>query len=76
MDARKKNSVEKVIELSVSERILAVEAIWDSIVEEPESVPITNAQKDELDHRLITKPKKVDLADWQQVKGRIQKIKK
>ena len=76
MGARKKNSVEKVIELSIAERILAVEAIWDSIIEEPESVPTTNAQKDELNHRLKVTSKGTDLAEWKQVKSRVQKQKK
>jgi putative addiction module component (TIGR02574 family) len=36
----------------LSERILLVEDIWDSIAKVPESVPLTPAQREELDRRL------------------------
>jgi len=36
----------------VPERIQLVEDIWDSIAEVPESVPLTDEQKAELDRRL------------------------
>ncbi|MCO5062094.1 MAG: addiction module protein [Kiritimatiellae bacterium] len=38
--------------MSVPERIQLVEDIWDSIVEVPEQVELTPAQKAELDRRL------------------------
>lgn len=38
--------------LSVEDRILLVEAIWDSIAAAPESVPVTDAQKQDLGRRL------------------------
>ena len=38
--------------LSVAERILLVEEIWDSIAAEMETAERTPAQKDELDRRL------------------------
>jgi len=41
-----------ILSLSVSERILLVEDIWDSIAEIPEEVPLSTAQKQELDLRL------------------------
>ena len=41
-----------ILDLSVSERIQLVEDIWDSIAEVPESVPLTDQQKAELDRRL------------------------
>jgi putative addiction module component (TIGR02574 family) len=41
-----------IVSLSVPERILLVEDIWDSIAEVPESLPLTDAQKAELDRRL------------------------
>ena len=39
-------------QLSLAERILIVEEIWDSIVAEQASLPVTNAQQAELDRRL------------------------
>ena len=41
-----------VLSLSVPERIQLVEDIWDSIAEVPESVPLSDEQKAELDRRL------------------------
>lgn len=41
-----------VMTLSVPERIQLVADIWDSIAEAPEAVPLTDAQKAELDRRL------------------------
>ncbi len=38
--------------LSVPERILLVEDIWDSIAEVPEAVALSKGQKAELDRRL------------------------
>ncbi len=38
--------------LSIAERILLVEDIWDSIAASPEEVPLTDAQRAELDRRL------------------------
>jgi len=72
MGARKKNSVEQVIELSIPERILAVEKIWDSIADHPESVPVTKAQAAELDRRLQDISMKDKGLSWSQVKKRIR----
>ena len=42
--------LEEILHLSVEERIQLVEAIWDSVT--PESLPLTGAQRKELDRRL------------------------
>ena len=44
--------VSDLLSLSVAERILLVETIWDSIAEFPEAVELTDAQRQELDARL------------------------
>ncbi|OGP88314.1 MAG: addiction module protein [Deltaproteobacteria bacterium RBG_16_47_11] len=41
-----------ILRLSVSERIQLAQDIWDSIVEVPDSVPLTDEQKAQLDRRL------------------------
>jgi putative addiction module component (TIGR02574 family) len=41
-----------ILRLSISERIQLVQDIWDSIAELPDSVPLTDEQKAELDQRL------------------------
>ncbi len=39
-------------DLSPEERLRLIEELWDSLNEKPESVPLTNAQREELDRRL------------------------
>ena len=41
-----------ILQLSITERIQLVEDIWDSIAALPEAVPLTDAQRQELDRRL------------------------
>ena len=41
-----------ILRLSISERIQLVQDIWDSIEEVPDSLLLTDEQKDELDRRL------------------------
>ena len=38
--------------LSPQERLDLLEDLWDSLSLDPEAVPITNAQREELDRRL------------------------
>ena len=39
-------------DLSPEERLRLIEELWDSLSEEPGAVPLTNAQREELDRRL------------------------
>ena len=41
-----------ILNLSIAERIQLVEDIWDSVAEAPESVPLSDDEKAELDRRL------------------------
>jgi len=45
-------SIADVLKLPIAERIRLVEDIWDSIAAVPEAVPVTDAQREELDRRL------------------------
>jgi putative addiction module component (TIGR02574 family) len=45
-------STADALTLSVAERILLVQDIWDSIASLPEAVPLTDAQRRELETRL------------------------
>ena len=47
-----KVSIGDILALSVSERIKLTQDIWDSIAAVPESVPLSQADRDELDRRL------------------------
>ena len=60
-------------ELSRSERLQLVQDLWDSIAEEPESVPVTEAQEAELDRRLEAhRDDPAAGAAWAEVKERLQ----
>ena len=43
---------EQAKKLSIPDRILLVEEIWDTIAEENQAFELTDAQKQELDRRL------------------------
>ena len=67
------NSIEDIKKLSVAERILLVEDIWDSISTSGEELPITDEQKKELDSRLEAYKKNPDEGkSWKEVKDNIR----
>lgn len=71
-----KTHISDILELSVSERILAVEDIWDSIAEVPDSISLSKAQRKELDKRLEAYRKNPDAGSpWEEVKARILSTK-
>ena len=39
-------------ELSAEDRLQLLEQLWESLSSSPEAVPLTNAQREELDRRL------------------------
>ena len=45
-------NLSQLLELPPSERLQLVEAIWDSLVEVPDAVPVSDELRDELDRRL------------------------
>ncbi|MBI2354205.1 MAG: addiction module protein [Deltaproteobacteria bacterium] len=62
-----------ILSLSVSERILLVEDIWDSIAEIPEEVPLSAAQKQELELRLDAYHRNLNAGSpWSEVRERIR----
>ena len=66
--------IKKILKLDVSDRIELVEAIWDSIVENPGALPFTEAQKHELDRRLAeyrVNPKAG--RTWEEVRGSLDR---
>ena len=52
MAAMQNELTEAAKRLSISDRILLVEEIWDTIAEENQPFELTDAQKRELDRRL------------------------
>jgi putative addiction module component (TIGR02574 family) len=59
--------------LSADERLSLLEEIWDSLVDAPEAVPITDAQKGDLQRRLDAyKDNPKAGSPWEEVKARLQ----
>ncbi|NQV17961.1 MAG: addiction module protein [Armatimonadetes bacterium] len=62
-----------IMKLSVNERILIVEDLWDTIADESKSVSLSEAQKRELDKRLESYRKNPETgSSWKEVKTRIK----
>lgn len=68
----RKASVAEILNLPVSERIQLVFDIWESIAAVPESVSLTDAQKEELEKRLEAYHEDPTAGSpWNAVKSRI-----
>lgn len=66
----------EIKKLSVAERILIVEEIWDSIAAEQEAVHVTEAQKAELDRRLASCDASPNEGkSWEEIKRRLETAK-
>ena len=66
-------SLADVLKLSVAERIQLVGDIWDSIAAVPEAVPLSNAQRAELDRRLDAYHRDPTAGSpWDEVRQRIR----
>ncbi len=60
--------------LSLAERILLVEDIWDSIAAEAEALAVPRSHRDELDRRLAAYHADPHAGSrWEDVKSRLQK---
>jgi putative addiction module component (TIGR02574 family) len=59
-------------ELSVAERIELAEDLWDSVLNEQDELPLTDAQKQELNRRLENYQQDPDAgSSWEAVKARL-----
>lgn len=62
----------EISQLSVAERIQLAEDLWDSISEQQEELPLTEAQQQELDRRLENyKQNPAKGSSWEEVKKRL-----
>jgi putative addiction module component (TIGR02574 family) len=46
------SDIAEILKLPIDERLRLIEAIWDSIAADPSALPLTDAQREELDRRL------------------------
>jgi putative addiction module component (TIGR02574 family) len=62
--------------LSVADRLKLLEAIWDSLIDTPEAVPVTAAQRKELARRRRAHTRNPSAArSWAQVRARLRRRK-
>jgi putative addiction module component (TIGR02574 family) len=60
-------------QLSVDDRLLLLEEIWDSIAADPEAMPVTDAQKQDLQERLDAFQENPQAGTpWEEVKARLR----
>jgi putative addiction module component (TIGR02574 family) len=66
------NPLSEILKLSVAERIQLVEDIWDSIAADPDALPLTPEQREELDRRLADADANPgEGRPWREVKARL-----
>ena len=64
----------EILQLSIAERIQLAEDIWDSIAAFPEALPLTDAQREELDRRLQAYAQNPDeVISWDELKEKVHK---
>ena len=62
----------EIQKLTVSERIMLAEALWDSVIDQETDIDLTDEQKNELDRRLSAfELDGDDGAEWSAIKARI-----
>jgi len=66
-------SIDEIKQLDVTERILLVEEIWDSIAKEQENVGVSEYEKEVLDARLTSLEENPNtLMSWDEIKTKIR----
>ena len=60
-------------EMSPAEQILHVQDLWDRIADEPERIPVSEAQRTELNRRLDEhRANPDDVVSWDALKNRLR----
>ena len=66
-------SIDEIKMLDITERIILVEEIWDSIAKEQDNVALTEYEKQVLDERLVSLDANSDtLLPWDEMKNKIR----
>jgi putative addiction module component (TIGR02574 family) len=64
--------LDRILELSISERLDLIESIWESITANPNMVELTEAQCQELDNRILSYEQNPNsVKTWDEVKQEI-----
>ncbi len=76
MGKLKDKSLKDILSRSMAEKILAVETIWDSIAEESDKIPVSEAQLTLIKERLEEyKRNPSSVKTWEEVKKNFLKRK-
>lgn len=74
MGTMQNDLTEQVKKFSISDRILLVEEIWDTIAEENQSFELTDSQKREFDRRLeLAQGNPCQGRSWDEIKAEFMK---
>ena len=66
-------SIDEIKQLDITERIILVEEIWDSIAKEQDSVGLSEYEKSILDERLSSlESNSNNLMSWDKMKAKIR----
>jgi len=66
-------SIDHILELPTAERVAIVQEIWESMLERPDDVEITAAQRTELERRWVELQQNPDDGEsWENVKKSLQ----
>lgn len=61
-----------ILQLSVQERVQLAKDIWDSIAAHPETLPLTEPQRQELDRRLDAHAKEPGAGrPWEDIRAKL-----
>ena len=61
--------IEQILELPLAERVELAQQIWESVFEQSEDIPLTTAQKEELERRWRAFQRRPDEGEpWEDVK--------
>jgi len=61
--------------MTVPEKLMAIETIWDSICKSPNDVPVPDWHKQELENRIKRlESGESQLLDWEDVKNRLNEL--
>ena len=70
-------SIKEIKKLSIAERIILVEKIWDSIPENSEEITISPSDQKKLNKRLeLLESGKAKTTTWDNVKNKLRKRRK
>ena len=76
MEAKVATVLEQAMRLSVEEKLDLISALWESMAEHPQRIPVPDWQLKELERRIEEQRKNPHGQTWAEVKREIRRGKK